>query len=84
MNCKTCRHYGFYQMITNGPYGYAGEIPCVTCRHFSVAQDNYEPMYPPPKEWSGKVDTKAWFLCGWEQDEHGNWHFIMRDDMGVK
>ena len=42
MKCKSCTHYGFYKMITGGPYGYAGEIPCVTCWRF-LHQDNYEP-----------------------------------------
>lgn len=42
-DCKTCRHYGFYQMITSGPYGYAGPIPCNTCSRFSMTEDNYEP-----------------------------------------
>lgn len=44
MKCKTCRHYGFYQMITNGPYGYAGTIPCTGCVHFSFDTDHYEPI----------------------------------------
>lgn len=45
--CLTCRHYGFYKMITHGPYGYAGEIPCISCVHFSFVQDNYEPVSAP-------------------------------------
>lgn len=44
MNCKTCRHYHFYLMITaNGGYHYAGPIPCQRCSRFSMDQDNYEP-----------------------------------------
>jgi hypothetical protein len=41
--CRTCVHYGFYRMITNGPYGYSGSIPCTTCVHFSWSADNYTP-----------------------------------------
>ncbi|MFA6359054.1 MAG: hypothetical protein WCY09_10450 [Candidatus Omnitrophota bacterium] len=41
--CKTCKHYGFYEMITHGPYGYTGKIPCATCINFSFEYDNYEP-----------------------------------------
>ena len=41
-SCKTCRYYGFYKMITGGPYGYAGPIPCVNCSRFSSTEDNYE------------------------------------------
>lgn len=49
--CKTCRHYGFYQMITGGPYGYAGPIPCANCSRFSWDNDNYEPVsFAPPEE----------------------------------
>jgi len=44
MNCKECRHYGFYQMITQGPYAYAGKIPCVTCGRFDPKEDNFEPI----------------------------------------
>jgi hypothetical protein len=42
-SCKTCSNYHFYLMITGGPYGYAGRIPCVNCSRFSYAQDNYSP-----------------------------------------
>ena len=42
IKCKNCRHYGFYQMITQGSYGYAGKIPCLTCSRFSSIEDNYE------------------------------------------
>ena len=41
--CKSCLHYGFYQMITRGAYGYAGDIPCDRCLHFTMSQDNYQP-----------------------------------------
>ena len=41
--CQTCANYGFYRMITNGPYGYSGPIPCTTCVHFSWSADNYTP-----------------------------------------
>lgn len=44
-SCKTCIHYGLYQMITSGkPYGYSGTIPCQNCSRFSWEQDNYTPM----------------------------------------
>lgn len=46
MICKTCRHYQFYLMITQGSYHYAGDIPCLRCKHFSVTEDNYEPIPP--------------------------------------
>ena len=43
-DCKNCRHYGFYEMITSGrPYGYAGEIPCLRCSRFRWTEDNFEP-----------------------------------------
>jgi hypothetical protein len=48
-SCRTCRHYGFYRMITEGPYGYAGVIPCTTCSRFSVVLDNYESCSGDPK-----------------------------------
>lgn len=41
--CKNCQHYHFYLMITGGPYGYAGRIPCETCSRFSHQQDNFSP-----------------------------------------
>jgi hypothetical protein len=41
--CKNCNNYSFYKMITNGPYGHAGEIPCEKCSRFSFTHDNYEP-----------------------------------------
>jgi len=43
MKCNSCRHYGFYQMI-QAPYGYRGEIPCLTCSRFSPTTDNFEPI----------------------------------------
>lgn len=50
MKCETCAHYGFYQMITQGPYTYSDKdiIPCITCSQFSPRRDNYEPMPIPP------------------------------------
>ena len=44
MKCKRCRHYSLYKMITEGPYGYSGPIPCQNCKHFSCVQDNFEPV----------------------------------------
>jgi len=41
MNCKSCVNYGLYQMVTAGPYGYSGDIPCLRCSHFSTTEDNY-------------------------------------------
>ncbi len=41
--CDTCNHKGFREMIKK-PYGYAGEIPCLNCVHFSFVEDNYEPV----------------------------------------
>jgi hypothetical protein len=38
--CTTCLHRGFRDMMRQ-PYGYAGPIPCSTCRHFSYEEDNY-------------------------------------------
>ena len=52
--CRTCFHYGFYHMITNGHYGYSGPIPCTTCVHFSWSADNYIP--------SSGIDTDS----GWQ------------------
>jgi hypothetical protein len=43
MKCKECAHYGFYQMITNGPYGFYGYIPCANCIHFITTTDNFSP-----------------------------------------
>lgn len=40
--CKTCRHYGFWQIIQQ-PYGYSGYIPCLNCKEWLKPQDNYEP-----------------------------------------
>ena len=44
MNCMQCRHYNFYLMITQGPYLYAGNIPCHNCSRFSCLQDNFVPV----------------------------------------
>ena len=43
MECKTCKHYYFYEMITSDSYSYSGRIPCLTCSRFQTV-DNYEPM----------------------------------------
>ena len=43
MICKQCKNYWFYEMITLGPYHYAGPIPCLNCKRYPVFQDNYEP-----------------------------------------
>ena len=43
MNCENCKHYSLKQMITEGPYGYSGKIPCLTCSRFSIKEDNFEP-----------------------------------------
>lgn len=43
-DCKSCRHYQLYEMITHGPYGYSGYIPCQTCSRLSWRPDNYEPI----------------------------------------
>ena len=42
-SCNNCHHYHFYLMVTGGPYGYSGIIPCLTCLRFSYQQDNYSP-----------------------------------------
>ena len=44
MKCENCKHYGFYQMITQGSYGYSGYIPCLTCKWLDPKEDNFEPM----------------------------------------
>ena len=41
-DCKSCKHYGLYEMITSGPYGYSEKIPCHGCSRFSITEDNYE------------------------------------------
>ena len=43
MECLTCFHRGFREMIKQ-PYGYAGEIPCLTCSRFCFVEDKYEPI----------------------------------------
>jgi len=42
MDCKKCRHYGFYQMITQGSYSYCGKIPCATCKWLDPKEDNFD------------------------------------------
>jgi len=42
-DCGTCTHRGFREMIKK-PYGYAGEIPCLTCSRFSWVKDRYSPI----------------------------------------
>lgn len=49
MKCKDCLHYGFYQMITQGAYGYVGVIPCQNCQYYLTPQDNFEPNIKEPK-----------------------------------
>jgi len=44
MNCKSCTHYHFFEMITSGrPYGYSGKIPCHTCSRYAYFSDQYAP-----------------------------------------
>lgn len=61
IKCKTCKHYQFYKMITEGAYSYSGVIPCLTCQEFNKPQNNYEPIAGPipelPREYDGdKLD----------------------------
>lgn len=40
--CKSCGHYGLYQMITSGrPYGYGGDIPCHRCSECSQPHSEF-------------------------------------------
>jgi hypothetical protein len=39
--CKTCGNYDLFKMITSGPYGYSGDIPCLRCRRFLTANDEH-------------------------------------------
>jgi len=57
-NCKECTHYGFYEMITSGSYGYSGKIPCQTCLRFLTQQDNFEPIKAGDLPW--KEPRKLW------------------------
>jgi hypothetical protein len=45
MSCKECKHYHFYLMV-QGPYMYAGVVPCQACSRFSHYQDNFERANP--------------------------------------
>lgn len=40
-DCKSCGHYELYKMITGGPYGYSGDIPCLRCCRFQRMNDEY-------------------------------------------
>ena len=40
-SCKTCGHYGLYQMIKAGPYGYSGDIPCLRCVRLHQFEDEH-------------------------------------------
>jgi hypothetical protein len=46
-------------MITEGPYGYAGMIPCHTCCEFLLKKSNSEPkepiIFPKPPDFIQKV-----------------------------
>ena len=46
--CSTCIHRNFREMIKH-PYGYSGNIPCLTCIHYSFYEDNYCPVVTPEK-----------------------------------
>jgi hypothetical protein len=43
MKCKDCQHYQIYKMITSGPYGYSGDIPCNRCIRFGK-NDEFVPV----------------------------------------
>lgn len=51
MKCKTCVHYGQYQMITGGAYSYSGQIYCLNCQEWNKPQDNYEPIPHPESQY---------------------------------
>lgn len=68
--CKTCVHYGFYRMITEGMYGYSGHIPCANCKHFSWVQDCYVKAI--------EVTEVKTPVCPVHTDGH---HFIACDDL---
>ena len=38
--CDGCNHKGFREMIKS-PYGYSGEIPCLTCSRFNNIEDRH-------------------------------------------
>ena len=44
MDCKKCKHYGFYQMIKQGSLVILVEIPCLSCKWFTTTTDNFEPI----------------------------------------
>lgn len=45
MDCSSCGSYELYKMVTSAkPYGYSGEIPCLSCSRFSWLKDNYKPV----------------------------------------
>ncbi len=75
--CKQCQHHNFYKMITDGPYGYAGPIPCQRCSRFSVTQDNFEPINSAPN----KIDSPDPTLdrvCHRCKTEYKNWEDAAR------
>ncbi len=39
LTCETCGHYSLYEMITQGPYSYSGDIPCFRCMRFETKRD---------------------------------------------
>lgn len=40
--CETCGSYELKKMINTGkPYGYAGEILCLTCVRYSTMEDRH-------------------------------------------
>ena len=64
MKCKECRHYCFYLMITGGPYGYSGDIPCTRCSRFSTVEDNFEPIAPQPANKADRPNRGRCKVCG--------------------
>ena len=41
LSCKTCGNYELMKMITSGPYGYTGDIPCLRCCRFQQLNDEH-------------------------------------------
>ena len=39
--CKTCVHYGMLKMITDGVFGYSGDIPCLRCCEYIKPHSEY-------------------------------------------
>ena len=45
MDCRNCLHYQLFKMISgNQPYGYSGDIPCLRCKWFGKANDEFVPI----------------------------------------